>query len=277
MACRALAPGAHPGELVPEPLLQLLVLLALHREPLGLLLQVRRVVALVRVGAAAVEFEDPLGDVVQEVPVVGDGQDRARVGGQVLLEPLHALGVEVVGRLVEQQQVRLGQQQLAQRHPAALTAGQMGHRLVGRRAAQRVHRLLELRVDVPGVGGVELLLQLAHLVHQLVGVVGGHQLGDLVVPVELALDRHALLDVLADGLGLVQLRLLLQDADGGAGGQERVAVVRPCPSPAMIRKTLDLPAPLGPTTPILAPGRKFSVTSSRMTLSPCALRTFFIV
>ena len=48
-------------------------------------------------------------------------------------------------------------------------------------------------------------------------------------------------------------------------------------SPAMIRKTLDLPAPLGPTTPIFAPGRKFNVTSSRMTLSPCALRTFFIV
>ena len=48
-------------------------------------------------------------------------------------------------------------------------------------------------------------------------------------------------------------------------------------SPAMILRTLDLPAPLGPTTPILAPGRKYSVTSSRMTLSPCALRTFFIV
>jgi hypothetical protein len=47
-------------------------------------------------------------------------------------------------------------------------------------------------------------------------------------------------------------------------------------SPAMIRKTLDLPAPLGPTTPIFAPGRKFRLTSSRITLSPCALRTFRI-
>ena len=62
---------------------------------------------------------------------MGDGQDRALVRGQVLLEPLHALGVEVVGRLVEQQQVRLGQQQLAQRHPAPLTAGEMRHRLSG--------------------------------------------------------------------------------------------------------------------------------------------------
>ena len=176
----------HPREFVLQPLLQLGVLAALDGDALGLLLQVRRVVALVRVGPAAVELEDPLGDVVQEVPVVGDGEDRALVLGEVLLEPLHALGVEVVGGLVEQQQVGLGQQQLAQRHPAALTAGQVGHRLVGRRAAQRVHRLLELGVDVPRVGGVELLLELAHLLHQLVGVVGGHQLGDLVVPVELA-------------------------------------------------------------------------------------------
>jgi hypothetical protein len=47
-------------------------------------------------------------------------------------------------------------------------------------------------------------------------------------------------------------------------------------SPAMILSTLDLPAPLGPTTPIFAPGRNASVTSSRMTLSPCALRTLRI-
>ena len=119
----------HPREFVPEPLLQLLVLRPWTCQTLGLLLQIRRVVALVGVGPAAVELEDPLGDVVQEVPVVGDRQDRARVGGQVLLEPLHALGVEVVGGLVEQQQVGLGQQQLAQRHAAPLTAGQVGHRL----------------------------------------------------------------------------------------------------------------------------------------------------
>jgi len=44
-------------------------------------------------------------------------------------------------------------------------------------------------------------------------------------------------------------------------------------SPAMISSTVDLPAPFGPTTPILAPGRNASVTSSRMSLSWCALRT----
>ena len=52
---------------------------------------------------------------------MGDGEDGAGVRRQVLLEPLHALGVEVVGRLVEQQQGRLLEQQLAQRDPAPLT------------------------------------------------------------------------------------------------------------------------------------------------------------
>ena len=97
---------------------------------------------------------------------------------EVLLEPLHALGVEVVGGLVEQQQVGLLEQQLAQRDAAALTTGQHGDVGVRRRAAQRVHRLLELGVEVPGVGGVDLLLQLAHLGEQRVevGVGLGHQL-----------------------------------------------------------------------------------------------------
>src|SRR5262245_13868946 len=44
-------------------------------------------------------------------------------------------------------------------------------------------------------------------------------------------------------------------------------------SPAMILSRLDLPVPLGPTTPILAPCRNDKVTLSRTTLSPWALRT----
>ncbi len=74
---------------------------------------------------------------------------------------------------------------------------------------------------------VELLLELAHLVHERVGVVGRHLLGDLVEPVELALDLgDTLLDVLQDGLVLGQRRLLEQDADGVAGGEEGVTVGR---------------------------------------------------
>ena len=212
----ALGVGPHPLELVLEALGQLGVLLALDLEALGLLLQVGRVVALVGVEPAAVDLGDPLGDVVEEVPVVGDGEDGAGVAREVLLEPQHRLGVEVVGGLVEQQQVGLLQQQLAQRDAAALATGEHGDVGVRRRAAQGVHRLLELGVEVPRVGVVDVLLELAHLLEQrvVVGVGLGHLGGDLVVAVELGLDlAGALLDVAEDGLLLVERRLLEQDAD----------------------------------------------------------------
>ena len=159
---------------------------------------------------------------------MGDGQDGAGVGREVALQPLHRLGVEVVGGLVEQQQVGLLEQQLAQRHPAALATGEVVDERIGRRAAQRVHRLVQPAVDVPGVGVVELGLQVPHLGDQgvLVGVGVAHLHVVVVEPLHLALDvADGLLDVLQHGLALAQRRLLLQHADRGIGVQDRVAVV----------------------------------------------------
>ena len=175
----------------------------------------------------AVDLGDPAGDVVEEVAVVGDGDDRARVGREVLLEPEHALGVEVVRRLVEEQQVGGLDEELAQRHAAALTTGEDGHRLVRRRAAQGIHRLIELRVDVPRIGGIDLGLELTHLLHQSieVGVRVRHLFGDLVEARELAEDLSgAQADVFNDGLRLIEDGLLHEDADGVTGGQTRLAI-----------------------------------------------------
>ena len=219
--------GAHPVELVSEALLELGVALALDLQASRLLLQVDGVVALVGVRVAAVELKDPLGDVVEEVAIVGDGDDGAGVLLEVLLEPLHALGVEVVGRLVEQEQVGLLQEQLAQRHTTLLATGEHAHVGIGRGAAQGVHRLLELRVEVPGIAVVDLLLELAHFRHQGVEVrIGiGHLGRDVVEAVDHGLGlRHALLDVFQDGLGLVEHGLLHEDAHGEARGENRVAI-----------------------------------------------------
>jgi hypothetical protein len=75
---------------------------------------------------------------------VGDGDHGAREVVQEALQPGHALGVQVVGRLVEQQHVRAGQQQAAQGHAAALAAGQLGHVRVPGRQAQGVGGHLQL-------------------------------------------------------------------------------------------------------------------------------------
>ena len=82
--------------------MQLRVLLTLHFHTGGLGFEIRRVVALIRIGTPAIEFEDPFGNVVQEVPIVGDRDNGSRITLEVLLEPVHALGVKVVGRLIQQ-------------------------------------------------------------------------------------------------------------------------------------------------------------------------------
>ena len=88
------------------------------------------------------------------------GDDCARVLLQVLLEPVDALGVEVVGGLVQQQDVGLLEQQAAQRHSPSLASAEGGNLLVVGRTPQGVHGPLQLIVDVPGVGGVEAVLEL---------------------------------------------------------------------------------------------------------------------
>ena len=87
--------------------------LLLGRHARELLLQPAGVVAAERDALPAIQLEDPLRDVVEEVPIVGDGDDRARVLLEEALEPLDGLGVEVVRGLVEEQQVGMLEEQPA--------------------------------------------------------------------------------------------------------------------------------------------------------------------
>jgi hypothetical protein len=86
---------------------------------------------------------------------MGDDHHGAGIFAQVFFKPGDGFGVQVVGRLIEQQQIRLGKQQLA------VSATRRFHRLTGfdariaRRAAQRVHRLLHLAFQIPQVLAVD--------------------------------------------------------------------------------------------------------------------------
>ncbi|MPN52046.1 hypothetical protein SDC9_199698 [bioreactor metagenome] len=76
----------------------------------------------------------------------------------------------MVRGLVEQQQVGLLQQELAQRHPATLATGEDVHDGVSGWALQGVHGLFQLRIEIPGFAVVEFGLQFAHLGQQGVEV-----------------------------------------------------------------------------------------------------------
>ena len=219
-------PGARrrrdPFLLAGERALTRLFLAAFLREPLLLLHQPRRIIALVRNAAAAIELEDPASDIVEEVAVVGDDQDRARIIAQMAFEPQYRLGIEMVGRLVEQKQLGLFEQQPAQRDAAALAAGELRHLGAVGRAAQRIHRLIDLGIEIPQALGLDLVLELGHLVGGLVGIIGG----EFVVAVEdRLLRRDALHDVFAHGLSGIELRLLRQVTDAGALGDPALAVI----------------------------------------------------
>ena len=232
---------AHPFELAGEGPLAGVGGALLAGEAGELLLEPARVVALEREAAAVVELEDPLGDVVEEVAVVGDRDDRARVLLEEPFEPLDRLGVEVVGRLVEEEQVRVAEQEPGERDPALLAAGQGRDVGVVGRAAQGVHRDVDVALQVPGVGRGDLVLErgLLGADRLVVGVrvgPGGH---DRVVLVDQGLDLgHAVHDVALDVLGRVELGLLAEVADREAGSQARLAgeaVVEPGHDPQEAR------------------------------------------
>ena len=151
---------------------------------------------------------------------MGDDEDRARIGAQMALEPIDGLGVEMVGRLVEQQQVGLLEQETAERDAAPLAAGECGHVGIVGRAAERVHRLLDLALEIPQALGLDLVLEARHFVGGLVGIVHG----ELVIAVE---DRLLLFHA-EHGVALhvergVEIRLLRQVPDLRALGDKALA------------------------------------------------------
>jgi hypothetical protein len=79
---------------------------------------------------AVVDVQGVAGDVVQEALVVGDDHRAAGVVGEKLLEPADGQDVEVVGRLVEQQDVDAADQDLRQQHPQLEPARQRAQRRV---------------------------------------------------------------------------------------------------------------------------------------------------
>lgn len=66
------------------------------------------VVAREGVEGALKDFDDAIGDAVEEVAVMGDEEASALIAGEEVFEPLDGFGVEVVGGFVKDQQIRAG-------------------------------------------------------------------------------------------------------------------------------------------------------------------------
>jgi hypothetical protein len=218
---------AHPLELLLDRLLARALGRLFLLEPLVLLLEPRAVVALPGNAVPAVELEDPLGGVVEEVAVVRDRDHGAGKLGEELLEPLDALRIEMVGRLVEEQHVGLGEEEPAQRDAALLAARERPYLRVPRRQAQRVGRDLEQVLVAAAARRRDHGFVLGLLGRELVEIGVGLRVGG-VDRLELLLRlgdlAQALLDRLAHALVGIELGLLRQKADAHVGHRLGLAV-----------------------------------------------------
>ena len=130
-------------------------------------------------GAVRVEVVDLVDDGVEHLGVVADDDEPALVGAEVLPQPDDRVGVEVVGRLVEQQGLVAGEEDSRQLDAATLATGEGAERL-----AEDALLEVEGAGDGRGLGlggiptlGLELHLEPGVLAHRLVAdllVVAAH-------------------------------------------------------------------------------------------------------
>src|SRR5262249_54551447 len=123
----------NPLALTHQRLESRLFALALDSEALFLLLKPRRIVSLVGNPLPSIELQNPTGDAVEKVAIVGHEHDGALVFFQMMLQPRDRLRIEMVGRLVEEQKVGCLEQQTAERDATLLAARELRHvRVAGR-------------------------------------------------------------------------------------------------------------------------------------------------
>ena len=115
------------------------------------------------------QLPDAGGEFVDEIPVVRDEDERALVVLQRILEPFARVDVQMVRRLVEDEQVDLLVHQHAQPQPALLAAGEGADRL------EHVLALKQIRAQpvARGLHGAVLLIE--HRVEER--PLGGEQSG----------------------------------------------------------------------------------------------------
>ena len=188
----------------------------------------RRIISFIRNSVAAVEFENPACNVIEEVAVVGDGDDGAFVVAQVMFEPRHGLGVEVVGGFVEQENIGFSEQESGEGDAALFSTRADLDGRIRRRAAQGVHGEFKAAVEIPGVVLVEFFLQFGLLCHEGVEIgVGFGEFGvDLIEAREHFDDGlHRFFDAFDDGFGFVEFGFLLEQPVGVAFGLRDLADV----------------------------------------------------
>ena len=114
---------------------------------------------------AAVEFDDARGDIIQKTAVVGNHNQAAFKSFEQVFQPDNRVDVQMVGRFIQQQYVRLLHPSLRQSDTLFLTAGEVADFFVFRQT-QFPQSLLDCRIQFPAVLRFDFKLQFVELFQQ---------------------------------------------------------------------------------------------------------------
>ena len=111
---------------------------------------------------AAVEFDDARGDIIQKTAVVGNHNQAAFKRFKQVFQPNNCVNVQMVGRFIQQQYIRLLHPSLRQGDTLFLTAGEVADFFVFRQT-EFAQSLLDCRIQLPAVLRFDFKLQFVEL------------------------------------------------------------------------------------------------------------------
>src|SRR3546814_18510166 len=100
------------------------------RLPFGPLALELVITAGIKRGLAVIEVKDVIDDIVQQVALMAHHHNRRPIGAEEGFQQQRRLQAELVGRLVQQQQVWIGKQHPSQRSAPPPSAGKARYRVV---------------------------------------------------------------------------------------------------------------------------------------------------
>ena len=149
-----------------------------------------------------------------------DEKQRSLEGRQILFQPEDGVDVEMIGWLVEQEKIRLGDQRLPEQCASAPAARQLSNRTVRRQRQARDHQL-RLLLETPSITFLELVLQVAQPLERRVMVGDTRRAEPRCGPMVCGSKRAQLAEshrhLLENGARPGELDILIQarDAEGG--------------------------------------------------------------
>jgi hypothetical protein len=251
--------GSHPDpfEFALEGLLSLALCLLLPPQALLLLVEPRGVVSPPGDSLPPVEFQNPAGDIVEKVAVVGDGDDRSRILLEVMFEPSDSLRVEVVGWFVEEEDLGLFEEKAAESDAAPFAPGEKLDWSLGggqRRASMAISRRLS-RSHPPSASSFSWTSPC----RSSSAVISSSDMGSAKRPLISSYSRSRSTTGCTPSSTTSRTVLVLSSTGSCSRspmaypGERTTSPWYSRSSPAMIRRRLLFPDPLRPRTPILAP------------------------